>query len=169
MSDSMVMADDVPIAHTLEGGWKGEMPAPILGGCTEPLAQGAPDLRGTWKAIAVEQDGQPVKGHPLNEHVERVEQCGDRVVVTAGRIIHDMRVDGTLENGCNDVWERDLTTKIQVAAVFKDGRLDLHPGGVKPGVAPMVTREVVDGKMIWRYGPFRVTLRRVDTQDTDQQ
>ena len=163
----MVLADDIPVAHTPEGGWKGEMPPPILAGCTEPLAPGAPDLRGLWQAIAVEQDGQPAADHPLNKHVERVEQCGNRIVVTAGRIIHDMRADGTLENGCNDVWERDLTTKIQVAAVFKGRRLDLHPGGVKAGIVPMVTREVVDRKMIWRYGPFTVTLRRIDNRDTD--
>jgi hypothetical protein len=33
----MVTADDIPVAHTPEGGWHGEMPAPILAGCTEPL------------------------------------------------------------------------------------------------------------------------------------
>ncbi len=165
MSDSMVTADDIPVAHTPEGGWKGEMPPPVLAGCTEPLARGAPDLRGLWEAIAVEQDGQLVQDHPLNKHVERVEQCGNRVVVTAGRIIHDMRADGTLENGCNDVAETDLATKIQVAALFTNGRLDLHPFGVQPGRAPLVTREIVEGKMVWHYGPFKVTMRRIGDPD----
>ena len=36
-------------------------------------------------------------------HLERIEQCGNRVVVTAFGIIHDFRVDGTLENGARDV------------------------------------------------------------------
>ena len=36
-------------------------------------------------------------------HLERIEQCGNRVVVTAYRTIHDFRVDGTLKNGARDV------------------------------------------------------------------
>ena len=49
-------ADDIPVARTPPSGWT-VMPAPILAGCTEPLVPGAPDLRGTWRAIAVEVDG----------------------------------------------------------------------------------------------------------------
>lgn len=158
----MTAAQEIPVAHTPEGGWHGEMPPPILAGCTEPLVAGAPDLRGTWRAIAVEQNGQPVTDHPLLRHVERIEQCGDRVVVTGGRVIHDMRADGTLEHGVDDVMERDLTTRIRVAAVFKDGRLDLHPFGIDPGRPPLVTREIVDGHLIWNYATFRVTLERID-------
>ena len=35
--------------------------------------------------------------------MERIEQCGNRVVVTAYKTIHDFRVDGTLRNGARDV------------------------------------------------------------------
>ena len=56
----------------------------------------------------------------------------------------------------------DLTTEVHVAAVFANGRLDLHPDGVDPARPPLVTREVVDGEMIWHYGPFRVAMRRID-------
>jgi hypothetical protein len=159
-----MLADDIPVAHTPEGGWHGHMPPPILAACAEPLAPGAPDLRGLWQACRVEQGGQPVTRHPLNQHVERIEQCGDRVVITAGGIVHDMRADGTLEHGVDDIPAANLSQKIHVAAVFNEGRLDLHPGGVDPPRPPLVTREVIDGELIWNYAVFTVTLRRIDGQ-----
>jgi hypothetical protein len=164
MEGSCVLADEIPVAHTPDGGWHGEMPRPILAACTEPLAHDAPDLRATWTAYAVERDGKPVVDHPLNRHIERIEQCGNRVVITAGHVIHDMRVDGTLANGVNDVLEISLTQKIQVAAVFNNGRLDLHPGGVDPARPPLVTREIVDGELIWNYAAFKVTMRKVEPE-----
>ena len=154
-------AHEIPVAHTPEGGWHGEIPPPILAGCTEPLAPDAPDLRGTWKAYKVEQPGKQLHDHPLNRHVERIEQCGDRVVITAGHIIHDMRADGVLAHGVDDVMEMNLSQRIQVAAVFRDGRLELHPGGVDAGRPALVTREIVDRELVWNYGAGRVTLRRL--------
>lgn len=159
---TIVTVDDIPVAHTPAGGWHGEMPSPILARCTDPLAPGAPDLRGLWQAYEVEADGKSLPDHPLDGHIERVEQCGNRVVITADPIIHDMRADGTLEHGVNDVAAADLTSEIHVAALFTDGRLDLHPFGVDPDRPPAVTREVVDGEMIWHYGPVKVTMRRID-------
>ena len=155
-------ADEIPVAHTPDGGWHGEMPPPILAGCTEPLAPDAPDVRGMWKAYKVEQAGKVLDDHPLMRHVERIEQCGDRVVITAGKIIHDMRADGTLAHGVDDVMEMNLSQRIHVAALFKDGRLELHPGGVDPGRPPLVMREIIDGELVWNYAVFKVTLRRVD-------
>src|SRR3954466_11608836 len=127
------------------------MPPPILAGCTEALVDGAPDLRGMWRAVSVEPDGMPVVGHPRHDHVERIEQCGDRVVITAGKIIHDMRADGTLEHGVDDVMEMNLSQRIHVAALFKDGRLELHPGGIDPSRPALVTREIIDGELVWNY------------------
>jgi hypothetical protein len=157
-----VTADDIPVAHTPEGGWRGEMPPSVLAGCTEPLAPGAPDLRGLWKVYSVEQNGATVTDHPLNRHVERIEQAGNRVVITGEPVIHDMRVDGTLEHGVNDVAAANFSS-IQVAALFTDGRLDLHPFGVVAGRAPLVTREIVDDELVWHYGPFVARLRRVSS------
>jgi hypothetical protein len=158
----MTTADDIPVAHTPPGGWRGAMPPPILGGCTQRLADGAPDLRGTWNAVAVEIGGTPMPDHPLNAHVERIEQCGDRVVITSEPIIHDMRADGTLEHGVDDVAAANLDQRMQVAALFCDGRLELHLLGIVAGRPPIVTRELVDGRLLWRYGPFTVTCERVD-------
>ena len=155
-------ADDIPVAHTPDGGWQGNMPPPVLAACTEPLAPGAPDLRGVWRAYAVGIEGQPAPDHALIGPKQRSQQCGHPVVITAGRIIHDMRADGTLENGGNDVAEADLSLKIQVAALFTDGRLDLHPFGVEPNRPALVTREIVDGELVWFYGPIKVRLRQTD-------
>ena len=142
-------ADDIPVAYTPAGGWT-VMPAPILAGCTDPLVAGAPDLRGTWRAVRVEVDGVAApEGHPLQRHVERIEQCGDRVVVTAGGVIHDMRADGTSAHGVNDV--AAVTHRpIQVVATFEDGALVLRPCGM-PGIE--VTRRLEGGRLVWRYGP----------------
>jgi hypothetical protein len=152
-------AAEIPTAHTPEGGWKGEMPPPVLVACTEPLAADAPDLRGLWKAFAVEIDGTP-SAEPA-DHVERIEQCGNRVVITAGGVIHDMRADGTLENGVNDVSGIN-GAQIHVAAVFEDGALVLHPNGV--GKSPItVTRHLEGDVLVWKFGPNRVTrMRRSD-------
>ena len=137
------------------------MPPAILAACTEPLAADAPDLRGLWKAYLVERDGRVLPDHHLNQHVERIEQCGNRVVVTSEGVIHDMRADGTLENGVNDVAGKDYDQPVRVAAVFNRGRLDLHPFGVDPERPPLVTREVINGELIWHYGPFKVSMRRM--------
>ena len=139
-------ADDIPVAHTPGCGWK-KFPPPVLAACTEPLAPGAPDLRGAWQAY------QGMAGY-----VERIEQCGNRVVITAGGVIHDMRADGTLKHGVNDV-AAATCVKIRVAAEFKDGKLALRPfrGPV------LVTRELQGDEMIWHYVGKTVRLRRIDS------
>ena len=84
-------ANDIPKAYTPDCTYT-NIPMPILAECTEPLAEGVVDMRGLWLGIS---DG--------DEHLERIEQCGNRVVITAFGIIHDFRVDGTLKNGARDV------------------------------------------------------------------
>ena len=84
-------ADDIPKAYT-PGCNYAIVPMPILSACTEPLADGVVDMRGLWLGVSGRVG-----------HLERIEQCGDRVVVTAYGTIHDFRVDGTLKNGARDV------------------------------------------------------------------
>ncbi len=153
---AVVRADDIPVAHTPPGGWHGEMPPPVLAGCDEPLAPGVPDFRGTWRATAVAVDGQP--SDDLS-HVERIEQAGDRVVITAGGVIHDMRADGTLEHGVNDVSAFGFTP-ISVAARFEDGVLVLRPNDTFVAV----TRHLEGEELVWELRPLkRVTrMRRVE-------
>jgi len=78
------IADDIPKAYTPNCEID-QWPAPILAGCTEPLPPGAEDLRGLWQA----EEGQI-------GHMERIEQCGNRVIVVGRRFIHDFRTTGTL-------------------------------------------------------------------------
>ena len=157
---SGLTADEIPVAHTPPGGYGEVMPPPILEGCTEPLVPTAPDLRGTWKTESLEVNGAPApRDNGLWQHVERIEQCGDRVVVTSTGVIHDMRADGTVANGVNDV--SAITYKpIQVVATFENFVHVLRPVGLA-GVE--VTRERDGDALVWHYGPdIVVRMTRID-------
>ncbi len=154
-----VAASAIPVAHTPTGGYGDTMPPPVLSDCTEPLVEGAPDLRGRWKVVDVEVNGQPAPAdHPAYQHVERVEQCSDRLVVTAGGVVHDMRCDCTEANGVHDVAEKDFTTPITVVATYENGAHVLRPVGV-PGVE--VTRARDGDQMVWTYLTLTARLDRV--------
>lgn len=155
--------DEIPVAHTPPGGYGNAFPPPILAGCTEPLVAGAPDLRGLWKVVGVEIDGvAAAPNHPVYRHVQRVEQCGDRLVVTAGGVVHDMRCDGTEARGVHDVAEFDFTTPIVVVATYEHLVHVLRPVGI-PGIE--VTRRRDGEHMIWQYLTFTARLERIG--DTD--
>ena len=160
--DDTVAASDIPVAHTPDGGWS-EMPPPVLATCTEPLVEGAPDLRGMWRAVSVEVNGEPAPDHRAVGHIERVEQCGDRLVVTAGGVIHDMRCDGTEEHGVHDVAEMDLATPITVVATYEDGVHTLRP----VGLPVEVTRRLDGDQMVWTYLGFTARLERVGPPESD--
>lgn len=84
-------ADDIPKAYTPNCGFS-QMPMPILHECRQPIAAGIPDMRGLWLAKS-----------GFMGHIERIEQCGNRMVVTSAGLIHDFRIDGTLQNGARDI------------------------------------------------------------------
>ncbi|HSL57656.1 MAG TPA: hypothetical protein VK866_07435 [Acidimicrobiales bacterium] len=156
----MVTADSIPVAHTPPGGYGTEMPPPVLAGCTEPLVAGAPDLRGTWRVVSAEVDGQPLTDHPVLGSTQRIEQCGDRMVVTGSGVVHDMRCDGTVERGVHDVMQSDLTTEIVVVATYEDGVHVLRPQGLGAGLT--VTRQLDGTAMVWGYaGMFVARLERI--------
>ena len=134
------------------------MPPPVLAGCTEPLVEEAPDLRGLWKVVSVTANGTAVSDHPVIGHEQRIEQCGDRLVVTASGIIHDMRCDGSEEHGVHDVAEFDRQTPITVVASYEDGVHILRPVGL-PGIE--VTRRRDGEHMIWTYVGFEARLQRI--------
>lgn len=170
----MTSVHDIPVAHTPPGGYgepnadryAREMPGPILAGCSDPLVDGAPDLRGTWRAVDVRSNGAPMPPHePIWGHVERIEQAGSRVVVTGGGVVHDfLSCDGTDENGVHDVMASDYSTPVVVAASFEDGVLVLRPSGM-PGIEVRRWRE--GDQMLWEYSAlFTVRLERVDDEGT---
>ncbi|HVJ99088.1 MAG TPA: hypothetical protein VNC41_19850, partial [Acidimicrobiia bacterium] len=95
---------------------------------------------------------------PALGHVQRIEQAGDRIVVTGGGVVHDMRCDGTVERGVDDVAEFDKETRISVVATYEDGVHVLRPVGL-----PIeVTRERSGDDMIWTYLGFTARLRPVN-------
>lgn len=115
LDGSGLTADEIPIAYTPGCEGYTEWPVPVLAACTEPLLAGAPDLRGLWL-------------DPDSGHLERVEQCGNRVVVTAAGLLHDMRADGTLRNGANDVNPSCL--RIRNRTRYRDGVLEMDGYGI---------------------------------------
>jgi len=152
-------ADQIPLAHTPPGGWGTTMPEPFLTGCTESLAAGAPDMRGTWRVTRVSwKNGSIPEPDPLAGHVERIEQCGNRICITSTGVVHDMHADGTVENGVNDVAAVG-GAPISVVCTFEDGVHVLRPVGI-PGIE--VTRRLEGDELIWDYGPmFTARLERI--------
>jgi hypothetical protein len=163
-------ADDIPVAHTPPGGYGQSFPPPVLARCSEPLAAGAPDLRGIWKTVHAERDGEPVPADAyVYTHVERIEQCGNRIVDMGGGTIADARADGTVANGVHDVSAFDYTTPIRAVASYEDGAFVLRPLLI-PSI-PLtiswirVTRRLdAEGRMVWTrpdQGHLTVTLERI--------
>jgi hypothetical protein len=163
-SEAPVRADDIPVAFTPVGGWTQTWPDAILATCTEPLVEGAPDLRGLWKVIEVTDDAGAVLGeHNALGHLQRIEQCGNRLVVTASGVIHDMRCDGTEANGVHDVAEFDKQTRIDVVASYEDGVHVLRPVGL-----PIEVKRWRDGEhAVWKYLGFTARMELVGPPETD--
>ena len=115
LDGSGLTADEIPVAYTPGCAGYTQWPHPVLAACTEPLPAGAPDLRGLWLDDS-------------SGHLERVEQCGDRVVVTSAGVIHDMRADGTLKGGVNDVNPRCM--RIRNRTRYRDGVLEMDGYGI---------------------------------------
>ena len=157
-------ADEIEVAHTPPGGYGSVMPPPVLSRCTEPLVAGAPDMRGTWRVVSVKwMLGDPPEPDPMADHVERIEQCGDRVCITSSGVIHDMRADGTGEHGVNDV-AAATGQPISVTCTFENGVHTLRPVGL-PGVE--VTRCLDGDQLVWEYGPmFTARMERVPGETT---
>ncbi len=149
LDGSGLMADDIPQAFTPGCGYT-VFPNPILRGCTEPLPEGAQDIRGLWQSVDPK----------LPDHVERVEQCGDRVVVTARGVIHDHAPDML----SNDVSPRQIGPWLfclrmsQATAVWENKQLHQKLFG-GPTV---VKRYIEDGIYKWEYpGMGTIKMKRI--------
>ena len=141
-------AVDIPLDSTKPDASWDVWPPRTLDGCREPLASGAPDLRGVWECYEGRMTG----------HVERVEQAGNRITITTGGLVHDMFCDGTLDNGVDDVAGIG-GRHIRVAATFEDGVHKLRPFNKK---VEAVTRRLDGDEMVWRYGIVKNRLRRLE-------
>jgi hypothetical protein len=149
LDGSGLRADEIPQGHTPGCGYE-KFPMPVLAGCTEPLSEGAADFRGLWRV----KEGSP--GRP--GHFERIEQCGNRFVVTAAGLIHDITTDGELAGASNDVRPLklgpfDLCIRASATTEWVEGRLEFYA----MGLVHVVTRYMEDGEYKWDYPQFGTT------------
>ena len=82
--DVSINADAIPVVKTPPDGYGDTFPDPVLATCTESIVDGAPDMCGLWQVVEVLVDGAAVPEHRILDSVQRIEQCGDRVTITAG-------------------------------------------------------------------------------------
>lgn len=148
LDGSGLTANEIPKAYTPQCGWS-DFPMPVLANCTEPLADGATDMRGLWLSYS-----------GIEGHVERIEQCGDRVVITSTGIIHDFHADGTLANGSRDIEPpRCINTAVSVK-FNNEGVLNFSPFGLP---VTIVTRRMDEDELVWTYPAIDedVRMRRI--------
>lgn len=157
------MAAQIPKGNTPGCGYD-HFPLPILAECTEPLGEGAADIRGLWLGVEGGHVG----------HVERIEQCGRRTVVTSSGIIHDSGPNSTLGETSNDtegsvlftIGDREYCPRTSASMIWNDGVLDFHVFGW----GPVVVRRYLDGEqLIWEYADGSITrMDRICTLPEDQ-
>ena len=143
-------AVDIPKGNT-PGCSYSHFPLPVLRECTEALPEGAADIRGLWLGVTGNVG-----------HIERVEQCGARTVVTSSGIIHDSGPNSTGGFNSNDTQGSVLFTignteycpRTSAGIFWNDGILDFRVFGW----GPVVVRRYMDGKqMVWEYADGSVT------------
>lgn len=151
LDGSGLMAADIPKGNTPGCGYS-HFPLPVLAACTEPLRAGAADIRGLWVGVAGSHVG----------HVERIEQCGARTVVTTAGIIHDYGPNSTLGENTDDtegsvlfsIGDTDYCPRSSASMVWNEGVLEFHVFGW----GPVVVRRYLDqGQLIWEYADGSVT------------
>ena len=153
------MAASIPKGNT-PGCSYAHFPLPILAECTEPLVEGAADIRGLWQEVG-------------GGHVERIEQCGRRVVVTSSGVIHDYGPNSTLGENTNDtegrvvfrIGARPYCPRTSASMIWNNGVLDFHVFGWGPVV---VNRYLEGDLLVWEYVDGSVTrMNRICTLPED--
>lgn len=143
-------AVDIPKANTPGCGYD-HFPLPVLRACTEPLSDGAGDLRGLWIGVTGKVG-----------HVERVEQCGARTVITTSGIIHDGGPNRTAGLNSNDtegsvlftIGETEYCARTSASMTWNNGVLDFNAFGW----GPVVVRRYLEGEqLVWEYVDGSVT------------
>ena len=142
---------DIPKGNTPGCGYR-HFPLPILAQCTEPLVEGADDIRGLWLGVSGGHVG----------HVERVEQCGSRVVVTTAGLIHDYGPNSTAGLNTNDtegsvlftIGAREYCMRSSASMIWEEGVLNFYAFGW----GPRVVKRYLDGEqLVWEYADGSVT------------
>ena len=159
LEGSWKVAADMAKGNT-PGGSYPHFPLPILAQCTEPLVEDAADIRGLWQQVG-------------GGHVERIEQCGRRVVVTSSGIIHDYGPNSTLGENINDtegrvvfrIGAKPYCPRTSASMIWNNGVLDFHVFGWGPVV---VNRYLEGDQLVWEYADGSVTrMNRICTLPED--
>ena len=144
-------AAEIPKGNTPGCGYD-HFPLPILADCTEPLVDGAADIRGLWVGVEGGHIG----------HVERVEQCGSRVVVTSSGLIHDYGPNSSAGLTTNDteggvlftIGDREYCPRTSASMIWNEAVLDFHVFGW----GPVVVKRYLDGdQLVWEYADGSTT------------
>ena len=138
------LAADIPKGNT-PGCRYAHFPLPILRECTEPLPDGAADIRGLWMGVTGKVG-----------HVERVEQCGARTVITSSGIIHDSGPNSTGGFNSNDteggvlftLGGKEFCPRTSAGKFWEDGVLEFRIFGWGPVV---VRRYLDEEQLVWEY------------------
>ena len=150
LDNSGYLAADISKGNTPGCGYD-HFPLPILRECSERLPEGAVDIRGLWIGVTGKVG-----------HVERVEQCGLRTVITTSGIIHDAGPNSTAHPNTNDtegsvlftIGEKEYCSRTSASKVWNEGVLDFHVFGW----GPVVVRRYLDGdQLIWEYADGSIT------------
>ena len=149
LDGSGLMAADIPKGNTPNCGYT-HFPLPILAQCTEPLPEGADDIRGLWIGVQGGHVG----------HLERVEQCGTRVVVTSSGVIHDYGPNSTAGLNTDDtegsvlftMGQKEYCMRTSASMIWNDGVLDFHVFGWGPTVVKRYLEQDPAGEqLVWEY------------------
>jgi hypothetical protein len=157
LDNSGKRAINIPKGNTPGCGYT-RFPIPILSECTESLPEGAADIRGLWQGVSGKVG-----------HVERVEQCGERVVVTSSGIIHDMGPNATGGLTSNDteggvyftLGETQYCPRTSAGVKWQEKVLSFRV----LGWGPVVVRRYLDGdQLVWEYADGSTTrMKRLCT------
>lgn len=150
LDGSGLLAADIPKGNTPGCSYR-HFPLPILRACTEPLPDGAADIRGLWIGVAGKVG-----------HVERVEQCGARTVITTSGIIHDSGPNSTGGFNSNDTEGSVLFTIADKAYCGRSSAGMFWAEGVLNfkafGWGPVVVKRYLDREhLVWEYADGSVT------------
>jgi hypothetical protein len=163
LNGSGKIAADIPKGNTPACSYD-HFPLPVLADCGEPLNNEAADIRGLWIGV---------KGGKIG-HVERVEQCGDRTVITSSGIIHDHGPNSTAGLNTDDtegsvlftIGDKEYCARTSASMVWNQGVLDFHVFGWGPVV---VKRYMQGEQLVWEYADGSTThMDRICTLPAEQ-
>jgi len=147
-------ATEIPRVNTpiVPFSYGADYPEPFYANCTTPIAEGVPDMSGDWVETTVTINGMEIPAQP-NPRRERIEQCGNRILIASGGVLHEVfDADTTMFNGVNDV--SPTGQPLHLTGRFENNIFILTPRITDTTqTVPDITREIIqddDGNDVLR-------------------